>query len=62
MGQNVSIHSENHIFSDTSRLIKNQGTIMKGIVVEDDCWIGARTVILDGTHICRGSVMAAGAG
>ncbi len=31
------------------------------IVVEDDCWIGARAIILKGVTIGRGSVIAAGA-
>jgi acetyltransferase-like isoleucine patch superfamily enzyme len=33
----------------------------KGIVVEDDIWIGARAVVLDGAKIRRGAVVAAGA-
>jgi acetyltransferase-like isoleucine patch superfamily enzyme len=32
-----------------------------GIVVEDDVWIGARAVILDGVKVRRGAVVAAGA-
>jgi len=31
-----------------------------GIVVEDDCWIGANCVLLDGTLLRRGCVVAAG--
>ncbi len=29
-------------------------------MIEDDVWIGANCVILDGVHIGRGSVIAAG--
>lgn len=32
-----------------------------GIVLEDDVWIGYRSIILDGVHIGRGGVVAAGA-
>ena len=32
-----------------------------GIVIEDDVWIGANCVILDGARIGRGAVIAAGA-
>ena len=32
-----------------------------GILVEDDCWVGANVVFLDGAHVGRGSVVAAGA-
>ena len=31
-----------------------------GIVIEDNVWIGANCVLLDGTHIGEGSVIAAG--
>lgn len=31
------------------------------IVLEDDCWIGARAVILGGTHIGAGSIVGAAA-
>lgn len=32
-----------------------------GIVVEDDVWIGANAVLLDGAHLGRGCVVGAGA-
>lgn len=58
---NVVIVGSNHVFSDSTRTIKSQGAISKGIIIEDDVWIGANATILDGTHIGRGSVVAAGA-
>ncbi|WP_281180244.1 acyltransferase [Thiohalomonas denitrificans] len=61
MGQYVSFHSENHCFEDTERPIRMQGVTRQGIVIEDDCWIGAKVTFLDGCHIGRGSVIAAGA-
>ena len=60
IGNRVSFHSENHIFEDAYRLIRDQGVTRHGIVVEDDCWIGANVTILDGVTIGRGSVIAAG--
>lgn len=60
MGQNVSFHSENHNYSRIDIPIKNQGTTRKGIIIEDDCWIGARVCFLDGCHVARGCVVAAG--
>lgn len=31
-----------------------------GVVLEDDIWIGARAIILDGVNVGRGSIIAAG--
>lgn len=60
MGQRISFHSENHIFSDISRPIREQGVSRKGISIADDCWIGANVTFLDGTQLGRGCVVAAG--
>jgi acetyltransferase-like isoleucine patch superfamily enzyme len=60
-GPMVSIHAGNHVFSDPDRLIREQGTTHQGVVVGDDCWIGAKVTILDGVIIGRGSVVGAGA-
>ena len=32
----------------------------KEVILEDNVWIGSNTVILDGSHICSGTVIAAG--
>lgn len=47
-------------FKDTNSTIKSQGVSQKGIVVEDDCWIGSNVTILDGVRIGKGSVIGAG--
>ena len=59
-GPKCSLFAENHIFSDAKKTIKSQGVKQKGIVVEDDCWIGSNVIILDGVTIGRGSVIGAG--
>jgi acetyltransferase-like isoleucine patch superfamily enzyme len=59
MGNSVRFHSENHIFSDTDTLIRKQGVTNKGIVIEDDCWIGAGSTFLDGVVVGKGSVVGA---
>jgi acetyltransferase-like isoleucine patch superfamily enzyme len=61
IGQYVSFHAQNHNFSEVNLPINEQGTTEKGIIVEDDCWIGAKATVLDGTKIGRHSVVAAGA-
>lgn len=50
----------NHIFEKIDVPIKNQGLTKKGIVIEDDVWIGAGVKILDGCVIGKGSVIGAG--
>ena len=50
----------NHNFSDKNIPIANQGCTAKGIIIEDDVWIGHGCSILDGVTIGKGSVIAAG--
>jgi acetyltransferase-like isoleucine patch superfamily enzyme len=61
IGQCVNIHSENHNFSDPTRLIKDQGVSYEGVLIEDDVWIGSKATILDGVTVGRGAVIGAGA-
>ena len=60
-GPNVSIHAENHNFSDIEKPIKLQGATRKGVKIGEDCWIGSKAVILDGVTIGSHSIIAAGA-
>lgn len=60
IGPDVKIFSENHIFSSIDIIIKNQGESRKGVIIEDNCWIGAGSIILDGVRLERGSIVAAG--
>ncbi len=67
IGNNVRIAANcvfapvNHEFSARDRLIQAQGfqPSRGGILVEDDVWIGAGCVILDGTILRRGCVIGA---
>ena len=59
MGPKVNIFSENHGFDDLSLPIRLQPTTRKGVVIDDNCWIGANSTILDGVHIGQGCVIAA---
>lgn len=60
MGQHVCFHAENHNFDRVDIPIKQQGVTRKGIVIEDDVWVGANTTFLDGAHVGRGCVVGAG--
>ncbi len=55
------IISSNHIFESTNQFIYEQGLSSKGIRIEDDVWIGSGCKILDGVHIKKGAIIAAGA-
>lgn len=59
-GNYVSVHSENHNFSDIEKLIRLQGVSHKGIKIGSNCWIGAKVTILDGAQIGNGCIIAAG--
>jgi acetyltransferase-like isoleucine patch superfamily enzyme len=50
----------NHTFRNPDLPICFQGGNSKGIVIEDDVWIGANVSVLDGVRIGRGSVIGAG--
>jgi acetyltransferase-like isoleucine patch superfamily enzyme len=60
---NCTLAATNHEFSDPDRRIREQGfqPSRGGIVIEDDVWLGANVVVLDGAVIGRGAVIAAGA-
>ena len=60
---NCTLAATNHEFRDPARLIRDQGFMESrgGIVIEDDVWIGAGCVLLDGAIVRQGSVIAAGA-
>ena len=51
----------NHAFADKNTLIREQRFLPSkgGIVIEDDVWIGAGCVLLDGAILRRGCVIGA---
>jgi acetyltransferase-like isoleucine patch superfamily enzyme len=61
VGNFVSFHSENHVFTDLETPIRLQGVTHVGIKVGQNCWIGAKSTILDGAVIEDGCIIAAGA-
>lgn len=60
---NCTFAPTNHAVADRGRRIRDQGfqPSKGGIVVEDDVWIGANVVLLDGAIVRKGAVVAAGA-
>jgi acetyltransferase-like isoleucine patch superfamily enzyme len=59
---NCTFAPTNHAFADPDRPIREQGFLPSrgGIIIEDDVWIGANVVLLDGAIIRRGAIIAAG--
>ena len=59
---NCTLAPTNHAIADTSRHIRLQGfqPSKGGIVIEEDVWLGAGVVVLDGAVIRQGAVIAAG--
>ncbi|MBE7382865.1 MAG: acyltransferase [Leptolyngbya sp. SIO1E4] len=55
------IYANNHEFYDADRKIIDQGSSFKGIIIEEDCWLGSGVRVLDGVTISKGSVIGAGA-
>jgi acetyltransferase-like isoleucine patch superfamily enzyme len=60
LAQNVVITALNHNYSDVSKPISEQGVNTKEVVIGDETWIGANSVILPGVNIGKHCVIAAG--
>ena len=60
IGPSSKLFAESHIYSDLRKTIKSQGVTRKGIIIEDDCWIGSDVIILDGVKIGKGCIIGAG--
>ena len=59
----VKVVPTNHGFGSRETPIRHQGFMPSkgGVVVGDDVWVGANAVLLDGTEIGCGAIIAAGA-
>lgn len=56
----VVIVAFNHGVDDLSLPIRCQPITARGVVVENDVWIGAHSILLDGVTVGSGSVIGAG--
>jgi len=59
---NCTFAPTNHEFSEKDKTIRSQGFAPSkgGILIEDDVWIGANCVLLDGAIVRTGSIVGAG--
>jgi acetyltransferase-like isoleucine patch superfamily enzyme len=60
IGGNTFISTVNHNIGDTEKSIMEQGSTLKAIKIENDCWLGANVIVLPGVTIGEGSVIGAG--
>jgi len=60
---NCTFAPVNHEYSDPDKPIVEQSFMASrgGVIVEDDVWIGANAVLLDGTVLRKGCIVGAGA-
>jgi acetyltransferase-like isoleucine patch superfamily enzyme len=56
----TSVIAFNHNYMDKSIPVIEQGNNWKGVVIEDDVWIGTGVRILDGVTIGKGAIVGAG--
>jgi maltose O-acetyltransferase len=67
IGKNTIIGLESLIITSTHKYertdipISSQGSYSKPIQIGDDCWIGARVILLPGVNIGKGSIIGANA-
>lgn len=59
LAQNVTVSGLDHNYEDINVSISSQGVSTMQIVIEDDVWIGANSVITKGTRVGKHSVVAA---
>lgn len=65
---NCTFSPTTHEYRSRDKLIREQGFLQpsplfggrSGIIIEDDVWIGANCVILEGAYIRQGAVISAG--
>ena len=61
IGLSVLIWSINYRPDDPALPMLGQGHQAGPVIIEDDVWLGAGSIVLRGSHIGRGTIVAAGA-
>lgn len=51
LAQNVTVTGLNHNYQDAEKMIDEQGVSTLPVVIEDDVWVGANSVILPGVTL-----------
>ena len=61
LAPNVVLASHQHTFTNIDKLIREQPTEFREVIIEDNVWIGSSVVILPGVTIGAGTIIGAGA-
>ena len=61
MAPEVVILTLGHYYNDVNTPINCQGDFASKVIVENDVWIGIRSIILPGVRIGAGAIVGAGA-
>ena len=59
IGPDCMIFTRNHKYNSFGPL-NGLGSIDKPVIISDNCWIGARVIILPGIEIAEGVIIGAG--
>lgn len=60
LAQNVVVSGLNHIYKEIAYPIHQQGVITKVVIIEDEVWIAANSILTAGIRIGRHSIVAGG--
>lgn len=60
IGHGSMLISSNHTFEDLETPIRLQPLTSVGVRLEEDVWLGAKCIVLDGVTVGRGAVVGAG--
>lgn len=61
LGRQTHIFAANHTFDRKDIPMNSQRTVIrKQTIIEDDCWIGLRVILLPGKTIKKGTIVGAG--
>jgi acetyltransferase-like isoleucine patch superfamily enzyme len=60
LAQNVVVSGLNHGYADPQIPISRQPCTVGQIAIDDDCWIGANSVLTAGVHIGKHAIVAGG--
>lgn len=59
-GPNVTIWSAIHNYEKPEMLPYDDKVIFKEVIIEDNVWIGAKSIIIPGVKICEGAIIGMG--